>query len=328
MAGLSWIDGFDEYAATTTDCQMEGWTSAFASMQSGRFGGSCARLTSATVNTKNLPTPDASQTIGIAFRPSQLQQDRMFELMEGATIHGRILITSGGAITVSRNGSIPASSSAGIITAGNWYYLEWYYKCDDTTGAWEVKLNGSTIIGPTTGLDTRNGGTGVLDGLRCNAQSSSNLDLDDMYIYWGGSSFQGDCRVVTTLPTSDDTGQQWTKSTGATNFGTVDEATENGDTDYVSDATSNHRDAYGMPALGITGTVQGVLVRAVARKDDAGARNASVGHRIGGTDYDGTSTALAATYGLISGLSVVSPATAAAWSVSGVDAALLMIKDV
>ena len=316
-------EGFDEWQAS--DATLHGWSANPASLQTGRFGGQCARWASNATTTYGIKVPGVRQTIGIAWRTSNAGGAcTVMDLREGGTTHGRLAYNGNGTFTVSRNGTTfgatPTTPNLGI--AGNtWYYLEFDYLCDDSTGAYELKVNGVTVASGTG--DSRNGGTGVLNTLVIVTPTGgvAVLDWDDMYMASGSTSFQGDCRVITAVPNSDGASAQWTPSTGTAHYAVVDEIPQNGDTDYVSSATVGHRDTYGMPALGVTGTVVGVMVQAMARKDDAGTRTLALPVRSGGTDYVDAGQPLVSTYTPIKRLLLTDPDTGSAWTVGGVNAA-------
>jgi hypothetical protein len=222
----------------------------------------------------------------------------MVEFKEGgSTVHGRLAYNGNGTFTLSRAGSIPATTANLSITSDVWYHFELDYYIHDTNGRWELRFNETAVIGPTTGLDTRNAGTsGVCDNFVFTGPSSTTrfTYIDDL-VYGVGAgnadgTWYGDCRIITQLPTGDGNSSQWTKSTGSTNFGVVDESTPNDDTDYVSDSTSGHRDLYTFPSLGVTGTVKAVAVHAWSRKTDAGSISLALTVRQGSTNYDHATT--------------------------------------
>jgi hypothetical protein len=90
--------------------------------------------------------------------------------------------------------------------------LEIDYNVHNSTGSYELRLNGVAIIGPTTGTDTNNAGavgTATLIKILCG--TAGNIYFDDFVITKGGG-FQGDCRVVTQWPSADGTNTAWAQT--------------------------------------------------------------------------------------------------------------------
>ena len=125
----------------------------------------------------------------------------------------------------------------------------------------------------------------------------------------------------TLRPTADTAEADWTPSAGADHYAVVDEATINGDTDYVSAATPGALDLYEMSNLSFTpDTVHAVQVTMVARKDDAEARQVRTKLKSGTTTADGTTQAMATSYLPYGDLYETDPDTAMAWTPGGVNA--------
>jgi hypothetical protein len=326
---LVYIDGFDEYV--TADIPDWGWTGSQCTIAAGgRVAGTCMQLGgNGSTNLNRAVSAGARFTVGFAWKTgTHGTTNNLCRFFEGATEHGRLFYNGNGTFTISRAGSIPATSANMGITSGVWYYIEVDYNCHDTTGAWEVRFNGVAIIGPTSGLDTRNGGTaGLVDSINLSELSGGAQHIDDLYIA-SGSDFQGDCRVITRLPNGEGALTDWTPSTGTDNSALVDDAAPNDDTDYVSSSTANQRDTYLYADLGVTGAVRAVQVGMMARKDDAGTREIAPVVRQGGVNYDGAAQNLSTAYAGLYQLYAQDPSTAAAWSVAGVNSAEFGVKEV
>lgn len=327
---LDYWHGFDELA--TGDFALDGWGGSVpASMQTGRFSGQCFRTGSTAGCTRPFLVSSTRQTVGVAWRgPTSLNATgQIIRYFDGATEQGRLTINADGSLSVSRAGTAltGGTSAAGVLTIGTWYYIEFDYTCNDTTGAFEVRVNGVSVCSGS-GQDTRNGGTGNLTILYLASANGQNSDFDDLYMASGSTSFQGDCRVMTNWPTGAGATTQWTPLSG-NNWQNVDETTPDGDTTYNSDATSGHIDTFTTGALGVTGTVLGVMVHAFARKDDAGARNFCPELRDdGGTNRAGTTVALGASYTGYSDNWLTNPNGGGAWTVTAVDNSEFGYKDV
>jgi hypothetical protein len=245
-----------------------------------------------------------------------------------ALTHATLRITAMNQLVVTRNGTTLSASSA-QLQVGQWYYIEFKATIADA-GSYEVRINGITAISGSA--DTRNGGTSATaDVIRfSNTASLSNGRITDIYICDGAgtanNTFLGDVRVVSLLPNASGTYSQWTPSAGS-NYQCVDDATPNGDTDYVSSATPGQIDTYNFQDLSLLGTIFGVLVTAHAAKDDAGTRQVAIHYKSGASEGDGATVSLPTSYtGQVNAVLESDPATSSAWSLSGLNAAEFGVK--
>lgn len=331
MAAIDFADDMgDTYALG--DAATLGWSNNPNSIQTGAFGtGGCWRKLSANSD-RSVPT-SASRTHSFRWRPGSVTARTIAGFLEGATEHGRLALNADGSLTVSRAGTAltGGSSAAGVISGlGVFYEVEWSYTVNDTTGAFNLRINGVSVLSGS-GQDTRNGGAvGTINTFRLTTSGATD-DFDDLTGSPAADDWKNTPRVIGQLPNSDGGVLQWTCSTGSTHYQMVDDATPGGDTDYVTDATAGHRDTYGYPSVGVgsTATVYGVMLRLWARKDDAGVRTIDGVARIGGVNYDkGNAFGLTSTYAPYENLWTTDPSTAAAWTVAGVNAAELGPKEV
>ena len=324
------IEGFDNMAiADVALCYPMGGGSN--SLIAGVVEGSALRLPNGGSWTPPVPA-NAEYKVGFHFwSPSGTNPNgTILQFMEGSTEHVRVAINADQTITISRAGSIPASSAVvGPFLPGIPHWLEVYAKVDNAAGAWEVKLDGATIIGPTGSLDTNNAGAvGTINAIRCLGGPNISLVIDNVYAASGATAFLGEGRCVTDLPTADGTNTAWTASSG-TDVSCVDDTTQNGDTDYISSSTSGHIDTFTMATLGVTGTIKAVAIRLFGRKDDAGARTVVTHIRRAATEYDNaTSHVLSTSTAGYQGIWEVDPSTGVAWVDSDIDGAEYGVKNV
>lgn len=217
-------------------------------------------------------------------------------------------------------GTLLQSFSASYSSA-TWYYVEIYVKIADSGGRVTVKVDGVTTVDYTG--DTKNGGTNASCDRIAYAGNGVGSYLDDWYILdSSGSSpyntFLGDVRVVTLAPTAAGNTTGMTASTGS-NWQTVDERPYSA-TDYNQGA-SGTKDTYTMSDLpsGVN-TVHAVQVVNIAKKTDAGALSLRSIVRSSSTDYQGTSTSLGTSDGVVSHMWTQNPATSTAWTSTTVNA--------
>lgn len=213
-----------------------------------------------------------------------------FQSDAGNTNHIVVNWYSDGTIYVRRgtNGTatVIAQSAAGVMTSGAWQYLEVRIVLHDTSGVVQVRRNGQQVIN-ASGLDTKNGGTkSVIDSISLwmttNTNGAADTYFDDMYVLnavdgtstqgAANNTFLGDCRVETSVATSDSTPLQWTPSTGTSHFALVDEIPSN-DADYLSSASSGLIDMWGVTDLSDADQlVYGLQLSGRASKSTSGTR--------------------------------------------------------
>ena len=160
-----------------------------------------ARYTIPTIN------QDATVTVGFAFKSPVLSSFANvlgFYSDSAATFHLYMQIHSTGALRVQRGDFVTTlgTSAAGVITANTWHYIEVQATLHDTTGAVQVKVNGTSVLN-VTNVDTKNAGTKtVLDTIKVMGTGNGGSTLnqfDDLYLRTGSTcAFRGD--INPTLP--------------------------------------------------------------------------------------------------------------------------------
>ena len=271
------VDGCDHYVSAEIPRK---WTanSGGTIVAAGRRTGSKAlTLASSSLYVmKQLPAAYTTLVVGCGI---------MLSPMPGTAI-APIRFRNNGAgqccLTINANGSIGfvrglfaggttvETSAIGLIQANRWYHIEVKVVFHDSTGTYEVRLNGTDVLSGT-GVDTEGDATDGADQIYFGVgENSITVSLDDIFV---AEDWQGDCRVDTLMPTGAGTATQWTPNTGA-NYAAVDDSGDSDDdTTYVADSTAGHIDTYAFGDLEATGgTIKAVAVNVACRKDDAGAR--------------------------------------------------------
>ena len=207
MGTISYIDGFDEYSAA--DATLQGWDVAFSAMAPGRVAGQAAYLSNR--NCSRAIANDVHYTVSCAmWFPVLADNHTLFSWREAGGVHGYLVYNGDGTFSVKTGASVPivlATSGDCGLTADVPFTLEWDYLVDDANGSYELRINKNVVIGPTTGVDTRTGGTGTITAFRMFSVNAFNID--DLILTKGGG-FQGDLRVVTQLPDGDGANTAWT----------------------------------------------------------------------------------------------------------------------
>lgn len=336
---IRYFDGFDDYSfaqfarywSSKTDPNVGG---SFSS-GNGRNGGTSFRAFA--INNSNMcylsKTFDAQATwtAGFALKMATLPAATtvVIAFVDAGTTQVDVRLNTDGTLTVSRNGTTLGTTSF-VLSATVFYYIEITTVINNVTGSYDLRINGLSKSSGSS-LNTRassNNSANIvnLGAVNTTGGTSPVMDIDDFYVTNDGV-FLGDCRVETKLPTGDGATSNFTKSTGATNFGNVDDNPANDDTDYNFTASVGI-DLYTYPALSTSaGTVQAVMTLPVLRNDNAGSVTEQSVCRSGGTNFFGTSNVVGSTtYGAYPDIQTTDPNTGLAWTVANVNAAQFGVK--
>lgn len=336
---LVFMDGFDHYA--TADITKK-WTSVDTSpaigASSGRRSGGALLAPNAVTNgaqvLKTLPAAYATLIVGFAWKISGMSGRSVVRFLDTAVEHISVELAVDGTLVVQRAGSATLAISSNSISLNTWYYLEFKATIHDSTGAFELRLNGD-VWASGSNVDTRNAGNASVNRLALGADGNMSVSatqyFDDFYVAdTSGSApqndFLGDVRIDTVYPSADGNYTQFTPSTGTDHYALVDETTPS-TSDYNESGTAGHKDSYTMQDVSsIPGTIFGVQVNAYAHKDDAGLRSLKIGVRSGTTDSVDAGSALSESALYYRHILETDPATAAAWTESGVNAAEALVE--
>jgi hypothetical protein len=226
-----------------------------------------------------------------------------------------------------RSGVTADKTSAQSVDFDTWTYVECGLHCSDT-GSYEVRVNGnSTSWINNTSYDTAVYSASPITYIRLTRiYSATGIGLsgwfDDLYITYGDEiKFLGDSRVDTLALTANSSPQDWTPDTG--------NAWErlNQDVGYISSDTINATSLFAAGNLSHNpSTIHGVQINGHAYKSDAGAREAAMVLKSGGTTSVGTSTVLATDIQRVGKTHIVNPDTGVAFTKAGVDGMEVGVK--
>lgn len=350
---LRFADSFDHYQQA--DITMK-WTAAGAIggtgvqvVTGGRYN-NCLKLIHATsANAALSKTLDAQATwiVGFAFQwtlegaPSSSAQG-FVRFVDVSTVQVRLDLNADGTISVVNGDGTTLATSTSALSETTWYYVE-FKATIGNSGTYQVKVNEVDWIVSATG-DTQNSSNSTANVIRLYGEYMGGVGYhyyDDVYICDSSGTtnndFLGDVRVEAIFADADSaTNADWTCSAGSDHYALVDESATDfpdDDTTYVSDDTAGHKDTYGFPPLSYSDAdILGVQLNVCARKDDAGARSICGVVRSGGSDTDGDTISLGNSYTYIVGTDnclpiwETDPATAVAWTLSGVEDAEFGVK--
>jgi hypothetical protein len=205
-----------------------------------------------------------------------------------------VLLVSGATVTGTTAGAVktmPVSTPL-ALTAGTTYWIG--HMCDVAQGAALTQL------------------------------SAANDDVTSTATFAAGapgSAPTGTAAVGTVL---------WANVTvSGANWFAVSQAPPQGNLSYVFDAVVAHEDLYTYPPLSVPpSAIYAVAVKANLSKSDAGAKTVSMRMKSGATDSAGTTASAApgTGYGWLSSHFATDPATGAAWTLTGINAAQSGVK--
>lgn len=337
---LEFMDGFDHLATADLTLKWDTNTNAIStSIVAGRYAAYAVQQGAGGASSPKLIKTlsggsRATRVIGMAVRfYNSFDNAIICGFQDAGSFQLELRRTSGGYFTVTRNGTVLETSTA-TYSLSTWYYIEFKATIDSSTGSYEVRLNGTNILsdsGVNTQATANASANQVFVGGNPGAPVPVYQQVDDLYVVntdgSANNDFLGECRIFTNMPTGDSgTNKQWSRSTGTNNYPLVDEANQNGDTDYVYDSTVGDIDTYTFGAISPTGGIAAVAVNLCARKDDAGTRQIAEETRQSSTEYTGTTKTLTSSYTFYQNIREVDPATALAWTGSGVNAAEMGVK--
>lgn len=304
-------DSFDLYA-DLADVTKSGWTWESAnqtfSTTNGRFGGGCLQNAVSNAGWRAPAIVAVGGTVIIAFayyvsnRASGTATDTVLTGYDraGSQLFRLEMNTSGDLKAYNQPNSQVGSTASAVISDNAWHWIE--VKVVLGTGAAdgsiEVKLGGSTIIGPVTSIDTNNG-----NDLSFVYFAGSNGDsrFDDVIIMDGNGTgmndFIGDSKIDVMIPNSDGSTTDWTASAGS-DYQCVDDTPNaaNDDTDYVYATSPNTTELQLSNFSDNPTTIHAVQVRTRSRKTDAGARTYRANILSGGSQGDGITMGLTTNY--------------------------------
>lgn len=225
---------------------------------------------------ESLPTGEPVPTVGgTGFFLAQFRsQSNITQVSVWLGTDGAIFVLRGGVNGVLLGRSIPC------VGAGAYQHFEHYLKIDNSTGAYEIRVDEVTRLN-LTGIDTDMGAgevSQVAVGKAGNVAFTLNhkIDMADTYVNdttddsSGCDTFVGDVKSGVLMVNADTAQADFTLSSGVSGYELIDEKPAN-DSDYISDTTGTAESDFGLED-GPANLSQILTVRPFIRasKDDAG----------------------------------------------------------
>jgi hypothetical protein len=252
-----------------------------------------------------------------------------FSFLEGATTHVGIRPQgSDGSFDIYRGTTllVAEAGGTGLFNTAVWHYIEFEVIISDTVGRVIIKVDATEVYDSGASLDTKNGGTGVIDKCMWGGNSGYPTRMDDLYIFDDQGSlnntFYGDAVVEKVIPDGAGNYTDFTPSTGS-NWQNVDDGpTIDGDSTYNSAGTGGDTDSYTFAAMAAASgaDIAAVQIGAIVRHEGGGG-TLRLMHRRSASDTFGATKTPSSGYGWVGELMEQDPqAGPGAWTVTNVDA--------
>ena len=332
---MLFCEGFEQYA-DQADFLRSIWKTQFAGgitgFAAGRHGGQALQLHSANQSVAFPADGGVEYFIGVAvnFTGASVAAMPIIQLQALDIVQFAVNVTAAGELEVVADTQLDITSGLGL-TFGIWYYIELHVLIDATVGEFEVKVNGATQLGPSTGEDTARVQGPNIHKIILQQNGTNQPTYDDFYLLDAtgltNNDFLGDIIVETVFPDGDGNRNDMTRvGGGLNNFEAVDDGATPDD-----DSTYNHGNVVGDDELytfgDLTGsgfqidTVHAVGVSNHFRSADAGLRTIKALARSNVTEVEGASQGSNASYRYSQHVYETDPDGGGAWDEAAVNAA-------
>ncbi len=348
---LLFMDGFDHYGADSALLTQGVYASASGvtlSAATPRTGARSARIAGGFETGLRRVFGGDKDVAGVGYAflipalPTNSNSVCLATFRDNANVAGVSLYVSSTGQLVLRAGGGPGgpgvvlASSLPVVSAGSYEHFETRIAFGGPgVGTFEARLNGVTVLN-ATGIDT----AGASDELAQVQIGTSGqgvfgfpafMAVDDLFAWddeagSGPDDFVGDKKVYTTLPDADTAVEEWSLSVGVNSFALLNNVPPLDGSEYLFAEDPDVQTVVGLsdlPAEVVTITAVMTAVRAF--KTDAGDAKIQVGMISSATEADGTEKPLTQAPRYHHDVFPVDPATAAAWTLAGFNAATLSL---
>ena len=232
-----------------------------------------------------------------------------------------------GHLLFSRNGTTLATST-NVFSPGVWYYIEMKVKVHNTTGTYEVRVNGTATgwIPAATGANTRATTLNQITGIFLGSPITNNFTLiDDLYVLdttgSANNDFLGPQMVATLRPSAPGTSTMFIPNFGK-NFSNVNDIVPDNDGTFNASVTASDVDTFAFVDAPLAAGVIAGIQRVIYAKQDSGAQRVLAPvQRDGGGNHVGASVNLSTSYLYFFDCLDVDPNTGAAYTIANLNAA-------
>jgi len=331
---LLWMENF-QYYGTSTANMLAGmpWAAlSGASLVNDPDGVSGGKVLSPSKNDVGISCrfviPTAGDVHNLGFRlwlsqlPDSGNHSQEIILRDASNNNKYALRTSPtGALSLIRktDSTTVATTAAPVIGAGVWYHIEWMM--NRTSGAYEVRVEGVTVLSGTDGSPAT-GDSGIVNFIGSwssgSGASNTSMYIKDLFIADDAGSvnngFIGPVTIYTLVPDGD-VSNGWALSTGSTAYSLIDELAP-ADTDYVqADATPPAACVVSLTDLpGDVVSIRAMQSVVRALKTDGGDATLQASFVSSGDEDNGADNAVGTSVGYKYDVSELDPHTGTAWT--------------
>lgn len=206
----------------------------------------------------DIPVSSTPQTVvfGFAFQMNAAGGNTVAYEDPDDDVHLILAMGDGGNFRLYRGGTLLAIATRRMLL-DRWYYIETKVTIDNTNGAFEMIINGETVI-DISGIDTDNTGISTIGTIRIGSLSTNNgRFFTDLYVAdlsgpAPGNDYLGDIHVDAKFPNADGFENDWTPLNGGDNYVEVDDTAPDEDTTYNFAGTVDDIDVYEFEDLPIS----------------------------------------------------------------------------
>jgi len=219
----------------------------------------------------------------------------VFHISERNNLHVRATLQSDGLIRVYDADNVLRGTSLVPIVLGAVQFMDFRIELHSTLGVVELIVEGERFF-RFTGLKTKNSAAGLSGIVEILLIGTTGIDthndiarIGNIYLMDGSAAGAAPLgRAQATLQAlASDVATQWSRSTGATNFGVLDDIPPSV-TDYAFPTAASQRDRYSIAALADPLAIPfAVRVSGFAQKTDSVTRKYRLTLRDGGDDANG-----------------------------------------
>ncbi len=298
MADFIFKESWERYAlgaisGSLLDNILMRWTSAdgiFSIVTPGRYG-QALRMSQAQVS-KALPHSSRWVT-GFGYRRNQntVGDESRYQIFNNNNQMCRLLEDSDATLSLRAGNSNVIAVTNRALNTGRWYDLE----LDVTLGGGtpitcdaELRINGKVEASGSgsTGFNSSDqlsgDATGNFHQFAGVTGFGNSADFDDIYIK-NFAGYEGDARVIAAYATGDGGILQWTPNSGSTHFDRINSHPLDL-TKFLSGATPGDIDLWTFVLPSFSGTIPGINISVLARKDDEGTKSFKIVFGPTGTD--------------------------------------------
>ena len=262
---------------------------------------------------------------------SQVQIRPWIGLFDGPNMQVGLCFGNAGAIYAVRGLGINVlgNSSNGVIADDTLYYIELTttFAASGTVQVWVDDGTSTTQVLNLSGVDTTDSANDYANVLKFanNDGSSSNFTfIDDPYLRTDSTRLGRRLNDWLAM-TGDGNYSNWTPSAGS-NYQCIDDAAPDRSTTFNSTSSASVSDSYTKDAIADISDITALIPMVFAEKQGTNSASIQAGVRIGSTDYNGSSqTLIDGSHQWYVNILEDDPSTSNPFSVSGIDAAELLV---